>query len=129
MSLNCNKCGGVKTLQKRKYVNKGVVNVYEYYYCNACIAEKARNVRKGIKFLKVKTAALVERKRILKPADELNLNIKEFVCDVERKRLYVDVVDCYKLISLFVDRFGIQYPNLSTEDELVWMWEKLRESV
>jgi hypothetical protein len=75
MSLNCNKCGGVKTLQKRKYVNKGVVNVYEYYYCNACIAEKARNVRKGIKFLKVKTAALVERKRILKPADELNLNI------------------------------------------------------
>lgn len=121
MVKNCEICGGVKTLYKRNYNDRE----YIYWNCLPCKAEKARNVRKD---LKKKKQRLLDFKRIdLMRSDELNLSIKEFVREVERKRFYVDIIDCYRLISLYVDKFGIKYyDHLSQEDELCLMWEELK---
>jgi hypothetical protein len=47
--------------------------------------------------------------------------------DLERKRYWVDLLDCYKIIDTFIDIYGVKYTNFSVEDELFYMVEKIKE--
>jgi hypothetical protein len=47
--------------------------------------------------------------------------------DLERKRYWVDLLDCYKIIDTFIDIYGVKYTKLSVEDELCYMLEKIKE--
>lgn len=51
---------------------------------------------------------------------------KEFIDKVNKQRGWVDTVDAFLLVHFFTQRFGIIYTDLSIEDELIYMWEKLK---
>lgn len=50
---------------------------------------------------------------------------KEFIDKVKGQRGWVDTVDAFLLVHFFTQRFGIIYTDLSIEDELIYMWEKM----
>jgi hypothetical protein len=45
---------------------------------------------------------------------------------IEKQVGYIDAVDAFRLISLYTDEFGILKTKLSIEDELIYMYMKLR---
>ncbi len=45
---------------------------------------------------------------------------------IEMQSGYIDMVDAFRLISIFTDEFGVVYTNLKPEDELKWMLLKLK---
>jgi hypothetical protein len=52
---------------------------------------------------------------------------KDFIEKVKRQGGWVDIVDVYRLIDLYTERFGILFTELSIEDELMYMWIKIQE--
>lgn len=52
---------------------------------------------------------------------------KDFIEKVERQRGWVDLIDIYRLIHFFTEKWGVEITNLPIEDELMYMWMKLRE--
>lgn len=58
------------------------------------------------------------------------IEIKNFIDKVEKCRGYVDHIDAYRLISHYVDVFGVKYMNkLSIEDELILYYDELKSFV
>ena len=56
------------------------------------------------------------------------IEAKLFVERIEKNSGYVDFVDTYRLISYYVDIFGIQFTHkLSIEEELIIYYDKLKK--
>lgn len=51
---------------------------------------------------------------------------EELINKIERQAGYIDALDAYRLISLYTDEFGILKTKLSVEDELIYMYMKLK---
>jgi hypothetical protein len=51
---------------------------------------------------------------------------KEIIEKIERQAGYIDAVDALCLISVFTDEFGIVMTKMDKEDELTWMYMKLK---
>ncbi len=51
---------------------------------------------------------------------------EELLEKIERQAGYIDVIDAYRLISVYTDEFGILKTTLSVEDELIYMYMKLK---
>lgn len=52
---------------------------------------------------------------------------KDFIEKVKRQSGFIDVVDAYRLIHFFTEKWGIKFTDFSTEDELCYMWIRLQE--
>lgn len=50
----------------------------------------------------------------------------ELLEKIERQSGYIDHIDAFRLISAFTDEFGVVYTTLQPEDELRWMFLKLK---
>jgi len=104
----CKKCGVEKDLQDYyvKY-NSGVG-----HYLKTC--KECKNAPKKVySFTKVK---------------DIDSDIKLFIERVNRQGGYIDEIDAFRLLSLYVDKFGVKYyDDLSIEDELCLMWEDLKK--
>jgi hypothetical protein len=46
--------------------------------------------------------------------------------EVERKRYYLELVDCYRLAHYHIDVFGYKETNMSIDKELTTMYKELR---
>jgi len=51
---------------------------------------------------------------------------EEFVEKVNKQSGWIDTLDAFCLIHFFTERFGVVYTELSIEDELMYMWERLK---
>jgi hypothetical protein len=102
---NCTTChnAGIKT----KYVSKK--------------KEKPKKVKR-VDVIKIRREK--ERLERLSFENEVRLFINEMDA---RKRGYFDVVDIYRLIHYYTELKGVIYTDLSIEDELMMMWEELKE--
>jgi len=50
-----------------------------------------------------------------------------FIDEMSKKHGYFDFVDCLRLVDIFTRQNGIVFTTLSMEDELMWMWEELKD--
>ena len=51
---------------------------------------------------------------------------QEILSKIEKQSGYINVVDALILTSVFTDEFGVVNTNMATEDELRWMYMKLK---
>jgi hypothetical protein len=58
------------------------------------------------------------------------MTTNELIEKIKRQSYYIDHVDAFRLISHYVDIYGVRYwDNLSIEDELLLMFNELRKPV
>jgi hypothetical protein len=55
------------------------------------------------------------------------MNRNDFIEYIENKRGWVDLIDILNLISIYTDEYGLLKTNLSIENELIYMYNKLKE--
>jgi hypothetical protein len=103
----CKKCGVEKDLNDFYVRYKGGQSFY-LKKCNEC-----NNAPKKVySFTEVK---------------DIDKDIKSFIECVNKQGGWINEVEAFKLVSLYVDKFGIKcYDRLSIEDELCLMWEELK---
>ena len=68
----------------------------------------------------------------IRPKDnkEEKPSVKElmaFIDEMKRKNGYFDFIDSLRLVDIFTRQNGIVFTTFSIEDELVWMWEELKD--
>lgn len=54
------------------------------------------------------------------------MNKIELLEKIDKQCGYIDAIDAFSLVSIFTDEFGIRFTNLSIEEELKWMYLKLK---
>lgn len=52
---------------------------------------------------------------------------KEFIEKVKKQSGYVGVLDVYRLIHFYTEKWDVLTTKLTVEDELVYMWLKLQQ--
>jgi hypothetical protein len=52
---------------------------------------------------------------------------KDFIEKVNKQRGYIGVLDAWRLIHFFTEKWGVIYTELPIENELIYMWLKLQE--
>jgi hypothetical protein len=52
---------------------------------------------------------------------------EQFIEKVKKQSGYIGVLDAWRLIHFFTNKWGVFYTEFSIEDELVYMWLKLQE--
>lgn len=52
--------------------------------------------------------------------------LNDFIIEMKRKNAQFSFVDCLRLVDLFVRKEGVIFTTLTMEDELLWMWETLK---
>jgi hypothetical protein len=104
----CKKCGIEKPLSD--FASKYGNGVTHYLLkCDVCRSE----AKKAYSFTKVKS---------------IDSDIKLFIERVNKQGGWIDEVDAFRLLSLYVDKFGVKYyEKLDIEEELCLMWEDLKK--
>jgi hypothetical protein len=60
--------------------------------------------------------------------NNIDNDIKLFIESVNKQNGWINEIDAFRLLSLYVDKFGVKYyDNLNIEDELCLMWEELKK--
>lgn len=92
----CKKCGLDKEIHEFPNVT---VNgkVYRRYTCRICHRPN-KNIYHMKKFLD-------------KPTGYITTEIYDFLREIKRKCYYVDIVDCYRLVSYYTEVFGYEEWN------------------
>jgi|688.fasta_scaffold87208_7 hypothetical protein len=53
--------------------------------------------------------------------------VKSFIDEMNNKGGQFDFVDSLRLVDIFTRQYGIVWTNFSIEDELLYMWERMKE--
>jgi hypothetical protein len=106
--LRCRNCNEIRneayfnwsraTKDSRKY--------YKLKKCKVCLGKK------------IQQSKIVEY--------TLQPEIINFLNEVERKRYYLEIVDCYRLAHYHIEVFGYKETNMSIDKELTTMYKELR---
>ena len=114
-------CVFCKEFREKEFFNRNKVNGVMYYRKNKCrVCLKAEG---KVKDEKRNSKILIEDTFNLEP---INDRLENLIADIEMKRGYADIIDCYKVIDVYVDIFGVEYTELKTEDEVMYMYTKLK---
>lgn len=70
-----------------------------------------------------KYPAKVEQENIESNLSKLSIVLEE----IKNKGGFADVIDCYKIIDVYVDIYGVEYTTLSIKDELEYMLKRLKD--
>jgi hypothetical protein len=66
---------------------------------------------------------------MVKKKRKIDNDIKLFIEQVNKQSGWINEVDAFRLLSLYVEKFGVKYyDKLSIEDELCLMWEDLKKT-
>jgi len=69
--------------------------------------------------------------RVAYPPNEkekpLKKEINAFIKDMKSKSGYFDFIDCLRLIDIYTRQFGVVWTTMLPEDEMLLMWEKLKQ--
>lgn len=70
-----------------------------------------------------------EKVRVYVPSDEKpeKIEIIKFITEMNNKKANFNFVDSLRLIDIFTRQYGVIYTSLPVEDELMYMWEKMKE--
>lgn len=108
----CKKCGVEKEL-KYFYKRKNKYDIEKPTgSCKSCLGIKNPD--------KITTHKTIEEKPTKK-------QLSAFIREMEAKRGQFDFVDSLRLINIFTQQYGIVFTNFTIEEELMYMWEKLKD--
>jgi hypothetical protein len=110
----CNKCEQQRELKyfyckRDKHGREKYINI-----CKWCLGVK--NPDKKLKF----------KTEDKKPSKK---EMMDFIDEMNYKSGYFDFVDCLRLVDIFTRQNGIVHTTLSTEHELMYMWEELKHKM
>jgi len=111
----CKKCGVEKDLQ---YFYKRRNNKH-------CI-EKATGSCKHCLGIKNPDKITFNKTIEVKPTKK---ELSAFVHEMEIKLGHFDFVDSLRLINIFTQQYGLVFTSFSIEEELMYMWEKLKNEI
>lgn len=109
----CKKCGVEKEL---RYFYKRKNNKYS--------VEKATGSCKHCLGIKNPDKITTQKTTEVKPTKK---QLSAFIREMEAKRGQFDFVDSLRLINIFTQQYGIVFTNFTIEEELMYMWEKLKD--
>lgn len=114
----------VRTCQEcnKEYKNKGNNQIYCSKRCWKIQYSKRTKVE--IKVGRY-TMARAENLQPNKVGMKFKQELKNFLFELKRKCYYLDAIDCYKLISYYVEIWGVWYfDRASLEEELIFYLNK-----
>jgi hypothetical protein len=129
MDIKCNNCKEVKTENDFRYTLKSNNIYFNVNKCKTCLSEGKRTYYgKKAKLvdltgLNVKTLTVVEEKI----SYEIEKQLHFLLLRIELNKGNVSEIDCFKILSLYIEIYGENYPKLDKEFEILYCYNKLKQ--